>query len=92
MGAIADINGISATRLSQEYKAQTGMYPSEYLLLLRMEKAREFLAGTDMPIQEVGVSVGYNDASSFIRRFKQHLGVTPAQYRQSLKGKSDAGD
>lgn len=87
MGAIADIYGINATQLSQEYRAKTGMYPSKYLLQLRMEKARELLQQTNMPIHAIGVTVGYNDASSFIRRFKKHMGVTPAQYRQSLQDK-----
>lgn len=85
MGAVADKYGISASRLSLEYKELTGMYPSEYLLLLRMEKSKELLAGTDMPIQDVACAVGYYDASGFIRRFKKHMAITPAQYRQSVK-------
>lgn len=85
MGAVADKYGISASRLSLEYKDLTGMYPSEYLLLLRMEKAKELLAETDMPIQDVASAVGYYDASGFIRRFKKHMNMTPVQYRQSVK-------
>lgn len=85
MGAVADKYGISASRLSLEYKELTGMYPSEYLLLLRMEKAKELLAQTDMPIQDVACAVGYYDSSGFIRRFKKHMAITPAQYRQSVR-------
>ncbi len=85
MGAIADLFGISASRLSLEYKGLTGMYPSEYLLLLRMEKSKELLAKTSMSIQDVGTAVGYYDASGFIRRFKRHMSITPAQYRHSVK-------
>lgn len=70
MGTIASIHGMSAANLSLKYKEQTGMYPSEYLMLLRMEKAKELLLGTNMSIQDIGTSVGYYDASSFIRRFK----------------------
>jgi len=85
IGTIAGIYGMSAAALSLKYKEQTGMYPSEYLMLLRMEKAKELLASTDMSIQDIGTSVGYYDASSFIRRFKQHMGVTPAKYRLLMK-------
>lgn len=85
IGTIAGIYGMSAAALSLKYKEQTGMYPSEYLMLLRMEKAKELLASTDMSIQDIGTSVGYYDASSFIRRFKQHMGVTPAKYRLLIK-------
>lgn len=89
MGFIAGIFGMSAANLSLKYKEQTGMYPSEYLILLRMEKAKELLTKTKMPIQYVGTEVGYYDASSFIRRFKKHMGVTPAQYRKILKKQGD---
>ncbi|WP_237266887.1 helix-turn-helix transcriptional regulator [Thermoclostridium stercorarium] len=88
IGTIAEIYGMSAAALSQKYKEQTGMYPSEYLMLLRMEKAKELLSKTDMSIQEIGTSVGYYDASSFIRRFKQHMGMTPAKYRMLVKNAS----
>ncbi len=85
MGTIASMHGMSAANLSLKYKEQTGMYPSEYLLLLRMEKAKELLSETDMSIQDIGTTVGYYDSSSFIRRFKQHMGVTPAKYRTLMK-------
>ncbi len=92
MGAVADKYGISASRLSLEYKEFTGMYPSEYLLLLRMEKSKELLAVTDMPIQDVSSAVGYYDASGFIRRFKKHMAMTPAQYRQSVKSSNGSNN
>lgn len=85
IGTIAGIYGMSAAALSLKYKEQTGMYPSEYLMLLRMEKAKELLTGTSMSIQDIGTSVGYYDASSFIRRFKKHMGITPAKYRLLIK-------
>lgn len=85
IGSIADIYGMSAASLSLKYKEQTGMYPSDYLLLLRMEKAKELLTRTKMSIQDIGTTVGYYDASSFIRRFKQHMGVTPKIYRKAMK-------
>ncbi len=86
MSAIADAYQLSAVRLSLDFKELTGMSPSEYLLLLRMEKAKELLGGTDMPVKDIGAAVGYNDASGFIRRFRQHMAMTPAQYRQMVTG------
>lgn len=85
MGTIAALYGMSAATLSLTYKEQTGMYPSGYLLLLRMEKAKELLTETEMSIQDIGTSVGYYDSSSFIRRFKKHMGITPAKYRNAMK-------
>jgi len=84
MSAIADVYGISAVRLSLDFKEITSMSPSDYLLLLRMEKAKELLANTEKPVKDVGLAVGYYDASGFIRRFKRYTAMTPAQYRKTI--------
>ena len=91
MSAIADHYGISAARLSLDFKEQIGMNPSDYLLLLRMEEAKAMLAGTEMSVKSIGLALGYYDASGFIRRFKHYAAMTPAQYRQSVKEKEDGG-
>ncbi len=90
MSAIADAYGISAVRLSLDFKELSGMTPSEYLLLLRMEKAKELLGGTKMAVKDIGLAVGYYDASGFIRRFRQYMAMTPAQYRQMICQKDGA--
>ncbi|MDR0898568.1 MAG: helix-turn-helix domain-containing protein [Oscillospiraceae bacterium] len=89
MSAVADVYGISAARLSLEFKEVTEMNPSEYLLLLRMERAKELLVQTEMPVKDVGEAVGYFDASGFIRRFKKYANVTPAQYRKSARERGE---
>jgi AraC-like DNA-binding protein len=85
MSAIADRFGLSAARLSLDFKELMGMSPSDYLLLLRMEKSKELLSTTDMSIKDVCAAVGYFDTSGFIRRFRGYLAMTPLQYRQNTK-------
>lgn len=89
MSAIADTYGISAVRLSLDFKELTGMSPSEYLLLLRMEKAKEMLLRTKLSVKDIGLAVGYYDASGFIRRFRQYMVMTPSQYRQTMGQNTD---
>jgi AraC-like DNA-binding protein len=89
MSAIADAYGISAVRLSLDFKERSGMTPSEYLFLLRMEKAKEMLAETKLSVKDIGLSVGYYDASGFIRRFRRYMAMTPAQYRQTMGHKEE---
>ncbi|MGI5899542.1 MAG: helix-turn-helix domain-containing protein [Christensenellales bacterium] len=84
ISAIADEFGISSVRLSLEFKEIIGMNPSEYLLLLRMEKSKSLLAGTDMCIKDIAAAVGYYDASGFIRRFRRQFAMTPLHYRRSV--------
>ena len=82
MAAIAESFELSTTRFSLSFKERKGMPPLEYLTLLRVEHAKDLLAGTDMPIRDISVQVGYYDPGSFIRRFKQVTGETPLQYRR----------
>jgi AraC-like DNA-binding protein len=82
---LADRYGLSTAKLSMSFKELTQISPSDYLLMLRMEKAKELLAQTDETIKDVSAAVGYYDSSGFIRRFKQYASITPLQYRHSLK-------
>ena len=86
MAAIAESIDLSTARLSLSFKERMGMTPSDYLAMQRSEKARELLRETDLTIREIGNRVGYYDAGSFIRRFKQVVGETPLQYRRSAGG------
>lgn len=84
----ADKLGVTTVRLSQEFKADTGVTPNDYLTRLRMEEAKRLLKQTDLPIRDVSALSGYSDASSFTRRFRLYEGVTPLQYRQNLRAGS----
>lgn len=47
----------------------------------RFKKAQQLLLSTDLPIREIGASVGYPDAAHFSDFFKKHAGVSPREYR-----------
>ena len=83
MTAIAESLGMSTARLSLSFREKMGMTPSDYLALLRCDRARELLTTTEMTIREISGQVGYYDPGSFIRRFKQVTGETPLQYRRN---------
>lgn len=89
IGSAAEAMGMNSARASILYKEHTGMHPSAYLQSLRMEKAKELLTESDLPVKEIAVKVGYFDSSSFIRRFRQNTSVTPAQYRQMARNRQD---
>ncbi len=83
ISAIAEAFDMPTARLSLAFKDMTRMSPLEYLSLLRVEHSKGLLARSELSIKEIAAQVGYYDASSFIRRFKQMTGVTPLQYRRS---------
>ncbi len=63
------------------FKKHTGFTPNEYLILTRLNNAKEFLRTTDMSIAAVSERVGVENVSHFINLFKKHEGITPSLYR-----------
>ncbi|WP_239614719.1 helix-turn-helix domain-containing protein [Cohnella mopanensis] len=81
--AVADHMHISKGYLSQFFKEQMGVNLSDYLENLRMDKAKNLLASTSLPIGEIAEKVGYQSASTFSRAFKRGSGVSATSYRES---------
>lgn len=76
---------ISAQYFGQLFLEFTGKSVSEYIIQVRMEKARNYLlARPDLEIMEVAKKVGYHSASYFSTAFKKYYGVTPSRLRSSL--------
>ncbi|MDF2924801.1 MAG: two component transcriptional regulator, AraC family [Paenibacillaceae bacterium] len=73
------INKNYASFLFQKY---TGMTYSEYINKLRMDKARELLIQSSLPIAEVAEHAGYPDYFYFSRLFKKTFGVSPTAFRK----------
>lgn len=72
---------LNASYLSVLFKEQTGITFSEYVTRLRMQRAKELLAETQLPIGEIGERVGYKTDKYFIKVFKTCEGVSPSRYR-----------
>ena len=88
--------GVNRSYLTSSFKKAVGCSPHEYLVNLRMEKAKTMLLRTKMQIHAVASSVGYSDQLAFSKIFKQHYGVSPKAYREliteELVIKSQKGD
>lgn len=78
---LAGIAGMSARTVIRRFKAATGCLPGAYLQMIRVAAARQMLENGAASVQQVGVSVGYEDTSFFRRVFKRYSGITPAAYR-----------
>ena len=85
MAALAQELEISPVTMSVAFKNRMGVNPSDYLGIIRMEKAKELLRNSDMKIKDVSAAVGYEDDHVFLRRFKKYVGKTPGQYREEQK-------
>lgn len=78
---IAEHLKISYPYLSKVFKEGAKLNVSYYLNKKRIDKSKKLLAETDMTIQEIALSIGYNNCQSFNRFFKKYEGITPGNYR-----------
>ena len=79
---ICDAVGFSATYFSVMFKKETGEGFSKYLTRVRIDKAKELLRETNMPVAEVCEKVGYSDRKHFTHTFHKMTGVNPAEFRR----------
>ncbi|TLS53872.1 AraC family transcriptional regulator [Paenibacillus antri] len=73
---------LSPSYLSQLFKDEFGEKFVDYLVGIRIEKAKKLLQNTSEPIQDIANKVGYLHAFSFIRAFKKLVGKTPGEFRK----------
>lgn len=73
---------LSPAYISKIFKEETGTSPINFLIEIRLEKARELLEATPMNIKEISKTVGYSDAYYFSRLFKKHYGKSPSTWRE----------
>ncbi len=74
-------SGISKFHLSRMFKNYMGITIKEYILLKRINYAKELLRYTDKTVDEVGYLCGFNHVSHFINMFKSYEGNTPNSFR-----------
>lgn len=63
------------------FKEIAEVSPIQYLILYRLERAKEMLKDTTKPVLEVSMDCGFDNVSYFIRQFKKAEGITPRAYR-----------
>lgn len=83
LDGIAARFGFSPRHLTLRFRQRTGTSPIDYLIRLRLERAREWLTRTDVPLPDIAAAVGYMDVYYFSRLFRKHMGMSPIRYRQA---------
>ena len=78
---IAERVFLSPNYAGQIFRSVTGKYVNEYLLEIRLKKAKEILRETDMSISQVAKSVGITSQSYFSSLFKKRYGLTPKEFK-----------
>ncbi len=74
---------LSREYISRKFKQEYHENISEYMVNIRMNKAQELLAHTDLAIRDISRLVGYQDEKYFSKVFKKYTGFTPNDFRKS---------
>ena len=73
---------VSPTFLKENFHRACGMPVHTWLIQQRIKRAQKLLCTTQMSIQEIARTVGYESISQFHAAFKGYSGITPGQYRK----------
>lgn len=79
---LSDLFYLDPDYASKLFKKETGISFKNYIIMKRIEVAKNLLTTTDLPINTIADNVGYGNYSYFTRLFKKITGMTPVEYRK----------
>lgn len=82
---LAGVVGMRERTFSDAFKSATGQTPHQFLLALRIDRAKEHLAHGTMTIHEIAAATGFADQAHLTSAFSRRVGVPPARYRRNLR-------
>ena len=78
---LAKSMGFNESYFTRLFKRIAGTTPHEYLMRLRIDKAKQILKQTEKSVVEISSDVGFDNVNVFIRDFKKYTGTTPLRYK-----------
>ncbi|PCJ60056.1 MAG: hypothetical protein COA79_09635 [Planctomycetota bacterium] len=72
---------LSSNHLNRLFKKELGCTCWDYVIQLRMERAKDLISTSQLSIKEISYQMGFKKASSFTRSFQKHFGVSPTSFR-----------
>jgi AraC family transcriptional regulator len=85
LATLAAAAGLSRFHFLRTFRHTIGMSPHQYLLVLRMQRVATRLIETADAVSAIAFDAGFNDLSTFNRRFRRLFGVNPLEYRARAK-------
>lgn len=77
---------MSVRTFTRRFRQEIGMSPGRWLLAQRVERARQLLERTDVPVERIAAAVGFGTAVSLRQHLQATLGVSPSAYRSTFRG------
>ncbi len=82
--SIAPLFGYNSAYLGKIFNKTFGESFNSYVDNKRIERSKELLIENKLKVYEIAEQVGYNNIDYFHKKFKKHVGVSPAEYRKSV--------
>jgi transcriptional regulator GlxA family with amidase domain len=64
----------------------TSLAPAQYFLQLKLNKAKDLLVSTSLPVKEIAIMTGFDSQFYFSKFFKRRMGMSPQQLREYSRG------
>lgn len=81
---VAEAVHLSASQFSRQFKKQINTSPYDYILSVRLNKSKELLKNTTLPIGEIAYQTGFHSDANYIYCFKKKEGISPLKFRKIL--------
>ncbi len=89
LNSLAAVLDCNARQLQRLFKARLHVGPIEYLIQVRLDKAKALLQQTNVPLKQIAEAVGYTDSYYFSRMFKKYMGVSPSLFKERAWQRND---
>ncbi|MBU1614775.1 AraC family transcriptional regulator [bacterium] len=73
---------LSPSHFASVFKKETGRSPMDYLIALRLNKAKKFLRAGGKTITEIALECGFASSSHFSSCFRQEFAITPSEFKK----------
>lgn len=83
---LAKTFSVNKYHLAKEFKKHTGFSPGEYIINVRITRAKELLKYSDLPVAAIAEQVGIDNVSHFINLFRDRVEQTPLAFRKTWQG------
>ena len=78
---IAKLLGISQYHFCRQFKLSTGIAPYRYVIAQRLDKAKQLIKQSKLPLANIALECGFSSQSQMTQHFRKCVGVTPKAYR-----------
>jgi transcriptional regulator GlxA family with amidase domain len=79
---LAEQARLSPGHFSRAFKVSMGVAPHAFILRERIERAKDLILGSSVPLSEIALCCGFADQSHFTRMFRRHEGLSPSSWRR----------